>query len=474
MFRKKILTLSFLLLTVVLFATSCEVHEHIYNEDWKCNAFEHWQVCPEDGVKLEKDKHVLDEECICTVCGCEVISFGDEIYVSCYDKYDNIIERAEYNIDGSLITKTVFENEYDENGNIIKITTIEDGQLSMVEEYAVNADGESVIKTKIEYYTEEAYVVTEYDENGNFISVISYESKDVVFEEYYYEYLTDEDGNSYNSKVTIIKSGNTSVITYNENGDETSRVVFDENNDKLSDKSWKYIYDKDGNCLNRKYYNNDVLCEETEYAVSEEIDTDGEVSIVVYTTTVTTYSEDGTKNIITYNSRSDKTSDIVYDENNKKLSDEAWEYIYDEDGNWKNVKYYIDGMLCEETEYKTDKEYDEDGEYSSINYPVMITTYDADGTKTVITYNINFEKISKIVYDKDNNKLFDETFEYIHNENDDIICEKVYRNGVLYKETTYDYEEYTVTITVYNEDGTKTISKYDIWGELLSEETVAQ
>lgn len=259
MFRKKFLTLSVLLLTIVLFATSCEVHEHVYNEDWKCNAFEHWQVCPEDGVKLERSKHGLDENNECTICGCLVVEFDDAIYIHCYDEYDNITRLASYDLDGSFLSETIFKNEYDENEDLVKVTTIIDGFVAEIEEFSTN----------------------EYGDVDSYLAVNTY------------------------------------------------------------------------------------------------------------------YYEDGAKKVTKYNKHGKETSEITYDKDGNKMYEDTYEYIYE--------TFVIDGE-----------------------------------------------------------------------EEECLVCEKTYRDGTFYKETSYDFENFIITITVYNEDSTKTISRYDIWGELIDEETVAQ
>lgn len=724
MFRKKILTLSVLLLTVVLFATSCEVHEHVYNEDWKCNAFEHWQVCPEDGVKLERSKHVLDEDNKCTICGCLALELDDAIYIHCYDEYDNITRLASYDLDGSFLSETIYKNEYDENEDLVKVTTIMDGFVAEIEEFSTNEYGDPILRKDTRYISNGDYSICEYNEEGDIISRVSYNADDTVYEGRYYEYSPLPEEGTYLSKVTVESSDRTQITTYNEYEDIVSIVIYDKDNNKIYDAYMEYTYFENGTVKLSKLYLDGILTKEEEYEVEEKYDEDGMYSVEHYLVIRTTYDEDGEKTVETYSKNGDLISEIKYDKDNNEIENLYWEYIYDENGNLKCDRFYVNGFLSEENEYAViyyedgnfdsylavntyyyedgDKyvtEYNEDGQeireitydkdgniisektwentydengyiinrkqyengvlreergyavymtddltdyylefriyydtngdkyvteydrhdneikdacydadgnavyeyiyeyvyyegsfeyenlkmyyngelvyeeeyasyekevgyeqytvhylekeisyydgiknvieydkdgneireidydaennkinetffdedgyetiikeyengvlvserefeteveyfengYAAYTYPVRITNYNEDGTKTVAEYNRNFVKLSEITYDKDGNKMYEDTFEYIHEtfiidgeEEERTVCEKTYRDGVLYKETSYDFENFIVTMTVYNEDGTKTISRYDIWGELIDKETVAQ
>lgn len=82
---------------------------------------------------------------------------GDTLSETYYDAAANILKSLSY------------ENEYDDAGNLVRVTTTEDGVLSRVEEYAVDADGWIYRAKEIVYNADGTSTEIRYDENGEVI-----------------------------------------------------------------------------------------------------------------------------------------------------------------------------------------------------------------------------------------------------------------------------------------------------------------
>lgn len=228
------------------------------------------------------------------------------------------------------------------------------------------------------------------------------------------------------------------VNQYNEYGECTRFADYDENGDLTSETVYTYEYDADGNLLYYATSVDGVLVDETTYALI-----DGESIISGYTT----YMEDGSKNVSSYDGNGndiltvfydadgnedsreeseyalnadgewyeavntstetdgrvyvmkfsemgEQTSRIIYDAEGDLVSTDEWEYTYDEDGNWQTRKSYCNGTLNEEIIFATVKS--EDG---SMTYPQTVTEYDENGGRTVTVYNENDEVVSENHYD---------------------------------------------------------------------------
>ena len=74
------------------------VHTHAPLEGWDRNATEHWHNC-ECGEKLDTAAHELDDLSSCTVCGSEIIDWGDGTFdVYNYDENGSTV----YTVRGEL------------------------------------------------------------------------------------------------------------------------------------------------------------------------------------------------------------------------------------------------------------------------------------------------------------------------------------------------------------------------------------
>jgi hypothetical protein len=126
-------------------------------------------------------------------------SWGDSntIYKYEYDSNGNCIKEYEFHDDDSE-PYSIIENEYDGNDNLLKSTEIYYDELLSERQYEYNADG-NVLSSKLLYYDGDSiyedlsrsYQCT-YDSNGNEITMISYSGDGSMDNHFEYEYIAIE------------------------------------------------------------------------------------------------------------------------------------------------------------------------------------------------------------------------------------------------------------------------------------------
>lgn len=304
---KKLFTIMIACAILLTVMTACSSHSHTETGNWLADATGHWKLCEGCDEKLQTGDHTMNDEFRCTVCGSEIIDWGDSVSVQIYDEHDNIIRMTDYDADGNLISETVNEYEYDANGNLTKDKQYIDGQLSGETEYTVT-DGESVPAKYTYYYEDGGKFVNEYDSNGNIIKLTEYDADGNVDMQIISEYAQNSDGEWYESACTETYSDGMKIeAEYNEYDDATSRVIY-ENDTITSTESWEYTYDDNGFTATEKAYVDGALYQEIIYKTVTEDD-----GMFNYAETVTTYDNDGGKRVCVYDENYELVSETEYD-----------------------------------------------------------------------------------------------------------------------------------------------------------------
>ena len=183
---------------------------------------------------------------------------------------------------------------------------------------------------------------------------------------------------------------------------------------------------------------------------------------------------------------------ICYGEDGVIYSDAAYEYTYDENGNLTNCKTYSYGVLTTETVYGTIED-----EYGSYNFTQSITQYNDDGTRCVVAYDENGWDCAEELYNADGTLAYSYTIVNEFDENDQIVRIAKMDGDTVAEETLFEYDENGNTVsernyvsgelrceysyttieddgsyygyvskkTVYNADGTQTVTEYNEYGE---------
>lgn len=230
------------------------------------------------------------------------------------------------------------------------------------------------------------------------------------------------------------------VCVYDEYGNLVRMLEYDENGALVSEYICVYEYDENGNMTFATEYIDDQLSAETEYTVADgesipakykgytedgyvvnEFDLYGNTVLVAmydaddkltysavsefeqdadgawYESFCTETDEDGNKTCAQYNEYCDIIGRTCFDSDGTVLSVENWEHTYDENGIIVKSLYTKDGET-QLMEFKVVVE--DDWAYS---YMEKCTIYNADGTKTVRTYDENEELIGEVTFDSDGN-----------------------------------------------------------------------
>jgi len=146
---------------------------------------------------------------------------------------------------------------------------------------------------------------------------------------------------------------------------------------------------------------------------------------------------------------------VSYDAEGKVSCEYKIEYIEDEDGNLTGEKIYENGVLLAEMTYGTD--------FWGLCGLVSEVWYDGEN-RSVTEYDQYGNSISSIIYDGENNVISNERIEYENDEEGNVLRQRIFQEGRLVMEI--DNTSGAEIITEYDEEGTKTVRRYDERGDL--------
>lgn len=319
------------------------------------------------------------------------------------DKCD-IISEAYYAADGSLIAEFAFENEYANDGVLLKTVIYMNGTKMMEAEFALSASGELYNKRVISYY-DGGYSVQELDEKGNCLRYLTYENGVLVVRQ---EYTYDESGelllicNYSGDKMTFRR-------TYEYEGERTyiTHEVFTEDKiilEKMTGEveCYKARYRLDGSLIEEYLYKEDPNRTKT---------VNGKEAPYFYLDRVVDYDESGKKTEeVFYYYKDFKAEDgstvsnqhyhitYRYDENGNITNEHKYENVYDSNGVLVLVNQYNNGELTLLQVFGEDGQMQFANRYSGREVTEQeIYEYDENGKRQVKEkrYN-NFLEIPKV------------------------------------------------------------------------------
>ncbi len=126
-----------------------------------------------DGALMEQADYVLlmEEDGYINYPAKLTVWYEDDtrvVYIN--DEKGDTLSETTYDAAGNQVSAYTYESEYDENGTLIRVTTCENGVKSLVEEYAMDADGWNYLAVETRFAPDGTSTVTRYDENGNVIN----------------------------------------------------------------------------------------------------------------------------------------------------------------------------------------------------------------------------------------------------------------------------------------------------------------
>lgn len=303
-------------ITALMLLSGCTGgHTHQTSNLWETNLNQHWKICTDCGQPTDEAAHTLDDSDTCTVCGTQIVDWGDSKSLYLFNESGDPLKVADYDADGTVITEMICQYEYDADGNLTHAVTTTDGVVTEESTYTT-ADGESVICQLISYWEDGSKSVSDYDVDGNVIRSVSYDSADKVWLQEDYEYALASDSQWYETKyIAVYEDGSKTVSEFSEDGDQTSAVHYDADGNCMYAHSWERTYDENGNWQTMKYYLNGVLTSDTIYATAAT-----EAGSVTYPQTVTDYEEDGSKTVTIYDENDNIICQTRYDANGNIVS----------------------------------------------------------------------------------------------------------------------------------------------------------
>ena len=172
-----------------------------------------------------------------------------------------------------------------------------------------------------------------------------------------------------------------------------------------------------------------------------------------------TLQDDQAAELAFYDEYNNWTRLIIYDSEGNVTNEKA-EYTYDEKGNMLSMKSYKNDKVTLECEYGINA----DG-YST---EIKTVVYKEDGKKSLSEYNLLGDLIKEVEYKEDGTVEKEHVVEITYND-DGKQLEKHYENEKLVKEVKYIVASrdswggkiWNTEETVYNEDGTTTVTLYD-------------
>lgn len=277
-------------------------HTHQMSDTWKADLTDHWKVCSDCGQAAEKGAHTLDDFYTCTVCGAQVIDWGDSQSLWLFAENGDPLQQTDYDPEGNVLSATIYEYEYDEQGNMTHSVCTVDGAVNEECTYTL-IDGENVLTQYIAYMDDGSKSVGDYDAYGNVTHSVYYDAQGNVESYEDSEYALDEEGAWYKTSTTAVEADGSKYVAEYSPYDQTGIAYYDADGSLLNAYVWAYTYDEEGNWQTKQEYYNGFLTVDIVFATVKTED-----GSTTYPQTVTEYDEDGTSCV------------TVYDENDEVIS----------------------------------------------------------------------------------------------------------------------------------------------------------
>lgn len=347
---------------------------------WERDPASHWQL-DASGSAINQGAHTVDMALRCTVCGCEVLDWGEGMVdLTDYDPYGNILRMTSY--EGDVITyESVHILTCNDDGMVLIDVEYVNGVLTSETIYTAGEQGEQIPVAQTFWQDDGTLSINEYDQHGNCISSTILDTDGTVLFVTISEYALDDEGWYYECRSTSsFDTGDTFMTESNQYGDPTRSLNTFADGTVWGDWTYEYEYFNGTKLLSRQYSFGVLVCE-------EHYDYEGNLVEEI------TYEEDGSTIVQLYNELGDPTSATACAADGSVVSVTTYEYVYSEYNEQMEIHVYVDGVLTSEIYYHLDEE-------AGITGSTEIV-YNADGTRTVCEYGDWLELLSTTVYAAD-------------------------------------------------------------------------
>ena len=277
--------------------------------EWDRDPKQHWHT-NEAGEKTDAAAHVMQEDIYCTVCGSEIWVYDDgasDVYN--YSEAGDLTRYSAYDAAGNLVDEYRYVHEYNADGVKQKEQTYYAGALLEEIEYAVSPLGDVVPRLQTAWYPDGTGAQNEYDEYGSVVRITTTdEAGNLTFEETT-EYTYGEDGVILGTTVKgQYTDGDGYKTLINQYGDTTFNAFYNADGSVIFESRSEFEYDPYGSKLWEKTYMDGVLLSESIYVVESD-----EFGSWSREKTYTEYNEDGTRYVVEYNEYGEEISAALYD-----------------------------------------------------------------------------------------------------------------------------------------------------------------
>ena len=254
------------------------------------------------------------------------------------------------------------------------------------------------------------------------------------------------------SELIVWDEGVKQITVYNDYGDCCQFTYYDADGNVTSDERLHYVYNADGKFTSMKAYLNGFCYSDYEYLLRA----DGSV----YMATQTSYFEDGSYQVDTYDENFNTTRTIYYDAFEKREIDHR--YTYSEDGSRMTEQTYQDGVLTYEQECRWNNE---EG-----CWEIIAEWAHGDDGSIASTYDDFGNLLSEIYYNPDGSLEVEYAYENVYTPDGNRILKRTFTNGMLTQEMEYihgtdpDGSTWSQSgkTTDYYEDGSYTVHDGDL------------
>lgn len=389
-------------------AESSSSHVHIPSPEWVCDFDSHWRIC-DCGEEMVRAPHNL-EEVNCTVCGSELVTFGDGTrQITAYTRYGDCSQFISYDSDGNPTIDERYDYVYDGAGNMSSMNAYSNGFHYASYEYTLGSDGSVYMSSHTSYYEDGSYQLDTYNENFNTLRTVAFDATEKIENDHRFTYSEDgslmsedayQDGVLlYEQECRLSNEGcwdityersygedGSLAYTYDDSGNPLSEIRYKPDGSVDVEYAYENVYDLAGNLILKRTFTNGALTQEMEYIFGS--DADGSWSRSGKTID---YHADGGKTIYDEDPKGTWSTNITYNADGKVVQELRYEYLFNENGDSIGSKGYDNGRLF--TEYMAIL----DDAGNSIG--IRNIDYREDGSKIVREYDDSFDLVREITYD---------------------------------------------------------------------------
>ena len=309
---------AFLLIALWLLSTAVAEEVVFPTFEWERDGLYHWQL-DASGATLNKSAHDAGDDWMCSICGSEILDWGDGFYdVTDYDAYGNVLRLSSYDDTNALAYESIHLYTYHEEGVVLKDMEYIDGVLYGENLYTIGAEGEQIPVRSTSWNEDGTTSVNEYDEHGNRIRAVIYTADGAVTFETISEFALDDNGWYYECKTTSrFDSGETFYTETNQYGDLVRTLNTYADGTAWADEAYEHAYEGFSKVWSKQYSFGRLSREES-------FDDEGNCIQEVE------HLEDGGRIVYDYNEHGDVASVTTYAADGSILSTEAVEYDWTE------------------------------------------------------------------------------------------------------------------------------------------------